>query len=106
MVMSRDQNARTAITNQNCRPKQGKALYHSVPNVLSSGFLSKNKSIIIFRTIILPVLLPGCETWSLNLREDYRLRVMEKRVMRRIFVSTMEIYQEAGEKCSITICKR
>jgi hypothetical protein len=39
----------------------------------------------IHRTIILPVVLYGCETWSLTLREEHRLWVLEKRVMRRIF---------------------
>jgi hypothetical protein len=39
----------------------------------------------IYRTIILPVVLYGCETWSLTLREEHRLRVFENRVLRRIF---------------------
>ena len=39
----------------------------------------------IYRTIILPVVLYGCETWSLTLREEYRLRVFENSVLRRIF---------------------
>jgi hypothetical protein len=39
----------------------------------------------IYKTITLPVVLYGCETWSLTLREEYRLRVFEKKVMRRIF---------------------
>ena len=39
----------------------------------------------IYRTIILPVVLYGCETWSLTLREERRLRVFENRVLRRIF---------------------
>jgi hypothetical protein len=39
----------------------------------------------IYRTIILPVLLFGCETWSLTLREEHRLKVFENRVLRRIF---------------------
>jgi hypothetical protein len=38
-----------------------------------------------FKTIILPVLLYGCETLSLTLREEHRLRVFENRVLRRIF---------------------
>jgi hypothetical protein len=41
----------------------------------------------IYRTIILPVVLYGCETWSLTLREECRLRVFENRVLRRIFES-------------------
>jgi len=41
---------------------------------------------MIYRTIILPVVLYGCKTWSLTLREERRLRVYENRVLRRIFV--------------------
>jgi len=44
-----------------------------------------NLKIKIYRTIILPVVLYGCETWSLTLREERRLRVFENRVLRRIF---------------------
>jgi len=47
--------------------------------------LPKNLKIKIYRTIILPVVLYGCETWSLTLREECRLRVLENRVLRRIF---------------------
>jgi hypothetical protein len=47
--------------------------------------LSKNTNIRVYRTIILPVVLYGCETWSLTLREEQRLRVFENRVVRRIF---------------------
>ena len=39
----------------------------------------------IYRIIILPVVLYGCETWSLTLREERRLRVYENRVLRRVF---------------------
>jgi hypothetical protein len=39
----------------------------------------------IYKTIILPVVLYGCETWSLTLREEHRLRVFKNRVLRRIF---------------------
>jgi hypothetical protein len=45
----------------------------------------KNEKMKIYRTIILPVVLYGCETWSLTLREEYRLRVFENRVLKRIF---------------------
>ena len=57
-------------------------------NLLSSSLLSKNYKINIrvYRIIIFLVVLYGCETWSLTLREECRLRVFEKRVMRRIFV--------------------
>jgi hypothetical protein len=47
--------------------------------------LSKNLKIKIYRTIVLPVVLYGCETWLLTLREECRLRVFENRVLRRIF---------------------
>jgi hypothetical protein len=56
-----------------------------VKNLLSSRLLSKHLKIKIYRTIILPVVLYGCETWSLTLREERRLRVYEVRVLRRVF---------------------
>jgi hypothetical protein len=56
-----------------------------VLNLLSSNLLSKNVKIKILRTIILPVLLYGCETWSLTLREEHRLRILDNRVLRKIF---------------------
>jgi len=46
---------------------------------------SKNLKIEIYRTIILPVVLYGCETWLLKLREERKLRVFENMVLRRIF---------------------
>jgi hypothetical protein len=49
-----------------------------------SSAVSKYKK-VIYETIILPVVLYVCETWSLTLREEHRLRVFEKRVLRRIF---------------------
>jgi hypothetical protein len=52
---------------------------------LSSCLLSRNLKIKIYKTIILPVVLYRCETWSLTLREKHRLRVFENRVLRRIF---------------------
>jgi hypothetical protein len=52
---------------------------------LSSRLLSRNVKVKIYKTIILPVVLYGCETWSLTLREQHRLRVFENTVPRRIF---------------------
>jgi hypothetical protein len=52
---------------------------------LSSHLISKNLKIKIYRTVILPVVLYGCETWSLTLGEEHRLRVFENSVLRRIF---------------------
>jgi len=84
----------TTLTNQNSiqeeiksRLKSGNACYYSVQNLLSSRLLSKNLKIKIYRTIILPVVLYRCETWSLTLREERRLRVFENRVLRRVFGS-------------------
>ena len=65
--------------------KLGNAYYYSVQNLLSFNLLSKNLKIKIYRTIILPVVLYRCETWSLTLREERRLRVFENRVLRRVF---------------------
>jgi hypothetical protein len=45
----------------------------------------KNLKIKIYRSVILPLVLYGCETWSLALREEHRLRVFENRVLRKIF---------------------
>jgi hypothetical protein len=59
--------------------------YHSVQSVLSSHLLSRNVKAKIYKTIILPVILYGRETWSLILREEHRLRMFENRVLRRIF---------------------
>ena len=55
-------------------------------NFLPSSFLSKTLKIKIYRNIILPVVVYGCETWSLTMREERRLKVFENRVPRRIFV--------------------
>ena len=80
------------LTNQNSIPEEiksrlqsGNGCYHLVQNLLSSSLLTKNLKIKIYRTIILPVVLYGCETWSLTLREECRLRVSENRVLTRIF---------------------
>jgi hypothetical protein len=47
--------------------------------------LAVNVKVKIYKTIILPVVLCGCETWFLMLREEHKLRVFENRVLRRIF---------------------
>jgi hypothetical protein len=52
---------------------------------LSSRLLSKNINIKIYKTVILPVAFCGCETWSLTVRKEHRLRGFENRVLRRIF---------------------
>ena len=77
----------TTLTNQEeikSRLQSGTACYLSVQNLLSSSLFSKNLKFRIYWTIILPVVLCGCETWSLTLREERRLRVFESRVLRTI----------------------
>jgi hypothetical protein len=59
-------------------------LFSPEPFVFSSA-VSKRKEIEYKKTIILPVVLYGCETWFLTLKEEHRLRVFENRVLRRIF---------------------
>jgi hypothetical protein len=61
------------------------ACYHSVQSLLSSCLLSRKLKAIMYKTIILLVVFYRCETWSLTLREEHRLRVFENRVLRRIF---------------------
>jgi hypothetical protein len=82
----------TTLTNQNgirdeikSRLNSGNACYYSVQTLLSSRLISKNLKIKIYKTVILPVVLYDCETWSLTSREEHRLRVFEKSVLRKIF---------------------
>ena len=90
----------TTLTNQNSIPEEiksrlreeiksrlrsGNACYLSEQNLLSTRLQSKNLKIKIYRTTILPVVLYGCETCSLTLREERKLRVFENMVLRRIF---------------------
>jgi len=75
----------TMLTNQNSiqeeiksRLKLGNACYYPVQVLLSSSLLSANLKIKIYRTTILPIVLYGCETWVLTLREEHRLRVLRR----------------------------
>ena len=70
-------------------------------NLLSSSLLSKNIKMKIYRTIILHVVLYGCETWSLTLREECRLRVYENRVLRRVFLPKRDEVTEEWRKLHI-----
>jgi hypothetical protein len=84
----------------NGRLNSGNACYHSIQKLLSSRLLSKNKNIIMYKTIILPVVLCGCETWSLTLRKEHGLRVSENWVLKRIFGlkrdDTKMVFRETG----------
>jgi hypothetical protein len=64
---------------------QTKFSYHLVESLLSSHLLSRNVKVKIYKTIIVPVVLYGCETWSVTLREEHRLGVFENRVLRGMF---------------------
>jgi hypothetical protein len=68
------------------RLNSGNACYQSVQRLLPSGLLPENVKMRIYKTtsIILPLVLYGCETWSLILMEEHRLRVFENRVLKRI----------------------
>jgi uncharacterized membrane protein len=78
----------TTLTNHDeikNRLNSGNACYYSVQNLLSSHFISKNIKIKIYKNVILSLVVYGCETWSLSLTEEHRLRVFENRMLRRIF---------------------
>jgi hypothetical protein len=82
----------TTLTEQNCMGEEiksrlnlGDACYHSVQSLLSSRLLSRNVKVKIYKTVILPLVLYGCETLSSTLSEERRLRVFENRVLRGIF---------------------
>ena len=62
------------------RINMGNACYYSLKKILSSRLLSKKMKVNTYKTIILPVVLYGCETWSLTLREELRLTVFENKV--------------------------
>jgi hypothetical protein len=73
------------ITVIQSRLNSGNACYRSVQSLLYSRLLSRKVKVKIYKTIILPVVLFGCETWSVTLREEHRLRMFENGVLRRIF---------------------
>ena len=127
MVMSRDQNAGrnhnmkidnrsferveelqylgTTITNENLiqeeiksRLRSGNVCYRWMQDLLSSSLLSKNSKFKIYRTIILPDVCYGCETWSLTLKNERRLRVFENRMLRRLFGSKSDEVTEVWRK--------
>jgi hypothetical protein len=66
---------------------------------LSSCLLSKNVKVRIYKTINLTVVLCGCETWSLTVREGHKLRVFEKKLLRRIFGPKSDRVTEGWENC-------
>ena len=79
---TRDLPACSAVPQPTAPPRALQFRWGTLPNFVPELW---NLKIKIYRTIILPVVLYGCETWSLTLREERRLRVFENRVLRRIF---------------------
>ena len=77
------------------RINMGNTCYYSLQKMLSSHLLSKKLKVNTYKTIILPVILYGCETWSLILREEHKLRVFENKVLRKIFGAKRD--QSTGE---------
>jgi hypothetical protein len=78
----------TTPTNQNDIPDEIKvrlkpenACYYSFQNLWSYSLVSNNLKIKVYKTAILPVMLYGCETWSLTLREEHRLRVLQNKLL-------------------------
>ena len=63
----------------------GNACYYSIDKILYSRLLSKKLKFKTCKTIILPVVLYGYQTWSLILREEHRLKVLENKVLRKVF---------------------
>jgi hypothetical protein len=97
----------TTVTNQNLinaeikrRLNSGNACYHSVQNLLSCRLLPKNVKIKIYKTMISPVVLYGCEPLSLILRDEHWLRVFENRVMRTFGLKSDEVIGGWGKLCN------
>jgi hypothetical protein len=98
----------TTLTDQNSiheeiksRLNSGNACYHSVQSLLSSPLLSRNVKVKVYKTIILPVVLYGCDTWSLTLRVEHTLRVFENRVLRIIFGYKSFEVTGNGRSCTV-----
>jgi len=84
--------------------KSGNACYYSVQNLLSSSLLSKDIRVKMYRTIILPFVLYGCETWSPTGIEEHRLRVFRNRVLRKIFGPMRDcVMGESGRRLNETL---
>ena len=72
------------------RINMGNVCYYSLEKILSSHLLSKKLKVNTYKTIILPIALYDCVTWSLTLREEHRLMVFENKVLRKIFGATRD----------------
>jgi hypothetical protein len=95
----------TTLTDQNClyeevksKQNSGNACYCSVQSILSSRLLSGNVKVKIYKTIIVQIVSYGCETWSVKLKENHKLRVFKNRVLRRTFGSSRNEVMEEWSK--------
>jgi sorting nexin-29 len=79
------------------RLNSGNACYYSVQNLLSSHLISKNLKIKIYKTVILLVVLYGCKTWSLTLREEQRLKFLRTRCLGYLDLKGRKM--DCGENC-------
>ncbi|KAJ4435398.1 hypothetical protein ANN_18013 [Periplaneta americana] len=80
------------------RINMGNACYYSLEKLLSSSLLSKNVKVRIYKTVILPIVLYGCETWTLTLREEHRLRVFENKTSK-----WADNRQATNVECTLTL---
>ena len=78
------------------RLKAGNSFYYSVQTLLHHQIVLKNLEINIYKTVILPVALCGCEAWSLILREECRIRVFENRILWRLYGSKRDVNGKWG----------
>jgi hypothetical protein len=83
----------TTITNQNCIHEEIKSRLNLWNACYHSCLLSKNLKSKTYKAVILPVVLYRCETWSTTLREEYRSRVFEYKVLRRIFGPNRKLWK-------------
>jgi hypothetical protein len=95
----------TTLTDQNCMHKEvkrklnsGNVCNHLIQSLLSSCLLSWKIKVKICKTIILSVVLFGCETWSVTLREKHRLKAFENKMFRRIFGPKRDEVMEEWKK--------
>ncbi|KAJ4446921.1 hypothetical protein ANN_13622 [Periplaneta americana] len=93
-------------TQEEIKPRinMGNICYYLVEKLLSSSLLSKKLKVRINKTVILPVVLYGCETWTLTLREEQRLRVFENKILRKIFGAKSDERQDNGESYTTQSC--
>ena len=84
------------------RINMGNACYYSLEKISSSRLLSKKLKVKTYKIIILPAVLYGCETWSLTLKEEHRLRVFESKILRKIFKTKRDEIEGEWRKLTLS----